>query len=221
VPLKTDRKSFSAVLSRSGNQPHWVTIRIPFDVVKLWGSRGTLRVKGDINGFPFRTSLLPSGDGYHFMIVNKRMQKGGRAAPGTEARFQMEPDIEKRVVPKAPEMDRVLRQSKRLQKFYESLSPSTRNDIARYVSEGKRKETRERRADQLAVRLMETMEAEIELPPGIRQLMMRNPPAEEGWERMPRSHRRMHLLGIFYYRNFDARLRRIEKTVEEMKKYAR
>jgi uncharacterized protein YdeI (YjbR/CyaY-like superfamily) len=178
-------------------------------------------VKGDINGVPFRTTLLPSGDGRHFMIVNKQMQKVGRTAPGEEARFQMEPDLEKRVVPKAPEVDRVLRQSKPLHRFYQSLSPSTRNDIARYVSEGKQKETRERRAEQLAVRLMETMEAEIELPPMIRQVMMRNPPAEQGWRRMPPSHRRMHLLGIFYYRNFDARMRRIEKTVEEMKKFAK
>jgi uncharacterized protein YdeI (YjbR/CyaY-like superfamily) len=221
VPLKAVRKSFSAVLTRSGNPLHWVIIRIPFDAVKAWGVRGQLRVKGDINGYPFRTSLFPSGDGHHFMIVNKQMQKGGRAAPGIEARFQMEPDMEKRPVPTAPEIDRVLRQSKRLQEFYQSLSPSAKNDIARFVSEGKQKETRQRRADQLAMRLTETMEAEIELPPLIRQVMMRNPPAEQGWHRMPRSHRRMHLLGIFYYRNFDARLRRIEKAVEEMKKYAK
>jgi len=221
VPLKTVRRSFSAVLTRSGDLLRWVIIRIPFDVAKVWGTRGQLRVKGEINGFAFHTSLLPSGEGHHFMIVNKQMQKGGRTAPGAEAQFRLEPDMEKRVVPRAPEVERVLRQSKRLQKFYQSLSPSARNDIARFVSEGKQKETRERRADQLAVRLMETMEAEIELPPMIRQVMMRNPPAEEGWQLMPHSHRRMHLLGIFYYRNFDARLRRIEKAVEEMKKYAK
>jgi uncharacterized protein YdeI (YjbR/CyaY-like superfamily) len=95
-----------------------------------------------------------------------------------------------------------------------------RNDIARFVSEPKQQTTRTRRADHLAQRLMETMEAEIELPPMIRQAMARNPVAKRGWEKMPRSHRRMHLLGIFYYRNLDSRLRRIEKAIAEMVEYA-
>jgi uncharacterized protein YdeI (YjbR/CyaY-like superfamily) len=154
------------------------------------------------------------------MIVNKQMQKGGKVSAGMEARFRMEPDTEKRIVPLVPEIDRVLRQSKRLQKFYQSLTPSARNEIARFVSGGKHPSTRIRRADQLAVRLMETMEAEIELPPMIRQVMARNPLAERGWEKMSRLHRRMHLLGIFYYRNLDSRLRRIEKAVAEMMEYA-
>jgi uncharacterized protein YdeI (YjbR/CyaY-like superfamily) len=220
MSLKINAKSFSAVLTRSGNSLNWVVIDIPFDVARIWGVRGQLRVKGDINGFAFRTSLFPSGTGRHFMIVNKKMQKGARAYPGMEAHFRIEPDTEKRVVPSVPEIDRVLRQSKRLQKFYQSLSPSMRNDIARFVSEAKQQSTRLRRADQLAVRLMETMEAEVELPPMIRQAMARNPLAQRGWQRMPRSHRRMHLLSIFYYRNVDSRLRRIEKALAEMMEYA-
>jgi uncharacterized protein YdeI (YjbR/CyaY-like superfamily) len=220
MSTKSVQKSFSAVLTRSGNTLNWVVIEIPFDAARLWGVRGQLRVKGNINGFDFRTSLFPSGNGRHFMIVNKQMQKGARAYPGMEAQFRLEPDTDKRVVPSVPEIDRVLRQSKRLQKFYQSLSPSMRNDIARFVSEAKQQSTRIRRADQLAERLMETMEAEVELPPMIRHAMARNPLAERGWAKMSRSHRRMQLLGIFYYRNLDSRLRRLEKAIAEMAEYA-
>jgi uncharacterized protein YdeI (YjbR/CyaY-like superfamily) len=220
MSTKSVQKSFPAVLTRSGNTLNWIIVEIPFDSVRVWGVRGQLRVKGSINGFAFRTSLFPSGNGRHFMIVNKQMQKGARAYPGMEAQFRMEPDTDKRVVPIVPEIELVLRQSKRLQKFYQSLSPSMRKDIARFVSEAKQQSTRVRRADQLAERLMETMEAEVELPPMIRQAMARNPLAERGWAKMPRSHRRMHLLGIFYYRNLDSRLRRIEKAIAEMAEYA-
>src|SRR5262245_12705131 len=114
MAAKSVQKSFSAVLTRSGNTLNWVVVEIPFDAAHLWGVRGQIRVKGDINGFAFRTSLFPSGTGRHFMIVNKQMQKGARAYPGMEAQFQLEPDTEKRVVPVVPEIDRVLRQSKRL-----------------------------------------------------------------------------------------------------------
>jgi len=220
MKAKRIKKTFSAVLTRSGNQLNWVVIRIPFDTIKTWGVRGSLRVKGEINGHPFASSLFPTGDGHHFMIVNKQMQKGGRVQAGMDARFTMEPDTTERKTPVAPELDRALRQSRRLQKFYESMSPSTRTDLARFIASAKSPETRRRRAEQFAERLLETMDAEVELPPMIRQYMARDPRAAEGWKAMPPSHRRMHLLGIFYYRNMDARLRRIEKAVGEMVAYA-
>lgn len=137
-----------------------------------------------------------------------------------EASFRIEPDLEKRATPAVPELDRVLRESKRLRKFYESLTPYTKSEIARSIAGAKQEVTRLQRAQRLAERLMETMEAEIELPPTIRQRMMRNPKAAEGWKRMPPSHRRMQLLSIFYYRNPESRLRRIDKAVEEMIDYA-
>lgn len=199
---------------------NWVVIRLPFDAQKVWGTRGQIRVKGTINDFAFRTSLFPTGDGHHYMIVNKQMQKGGRVQPGMEARFQMEPDPDERILPVSPELERALKESKRLQKYYLSLTPSTRVEIVRFIAGAKQIETRRRRAEQCAERLMETMEAEFELPPLIRQALARNPQAAEGWKRMPPSHRRMHLLGIFYYRNLEARQRRIEKAIGEMIEYA-
>jgi uncharacterized protein YdeI (YjbR/CyaY-like superfamily) len=154
------------------------------------------------------------------MIVNKQMQKGGSVRPGMEAHFRLEPDLEVRAVPASPELEQALKESRRLQKFYQGLTPSMRTEIVRWIAGAKQRETRTRRAEQCAERLMETMEAEIELPPIIRHAFSRNPQAAEGWKRMPPSHRRMHLLGIFYYRNFESRLRRIEKAMVEMIEYS-
>jgi uncharacterized protein YdeI (YjbR/CyaY-like superfamily) len=220
MPARPISRTFPAVLTRSGNSLNWVVIRLPFDAQKVWGTRGQIRVKGDINRFSFRSTLFPTGDGHHYMIVNKQMQKGGGVRPGMEAQFRMEPDPQKREVPVSPELEKALNESKKLQKFYEGLTPSARAEIVRWIAAAKQKETRSRRAEQCAERLMETMEAEIELPPIIRQALARNPRAAEGWSRMPPSHRRTHLLGIFYYRNLESRLRRIEKALAEMIEYA-
>jgi uncharacterized protein YdeI (YjbR/CyaY-like superfamily) len=114
------------------------------------------------------------------------------------------------------ELLRELRQSKRLQKYHDALNASTRNDIARWVSEGKQSETRRRRAQQLAERLMLTMEAERELPPVMQVALQQNPMARTGWERMSASCRRAHLLAIFYYRDPESRARRVAKAVEAM-----
>jgi uncharacterized protein YdeI (YjbR/CyaY-like superfamily) len=133
-----------------------------------------------------------------------------------QAQFRLEPDSEKRTAPSCPELERALRSSKRLQKFFQSLTPSTRDYLVRFVAQARHAETRRRRAEQMTEQLMETMEAEIELPPVIRQVFARHPRAAERWEHLSPSHRRSHLLGIFHYKNPESRLRRIEKAVAEL-----
>ena len=81
------RKSFKATLERLRSNLGWVVIRIPFNVQKIWGTRGMFRVKGEINGFAFRTSLFPTRKGEHFLLVNKKMQAGAHATEGTTAEF--------------------------------------------------------------------------------------------------------------------------------------
>ena len=213
-------KKFEALLERSGDRLNWTIVRIPFDAAKLWGKRGQLRVKGEINGFAFSSSLFPTGHGSHILMVNKKMQAGGKAPPGSKARFVLGPDITPREFKMPKELLDILRQSKQLQKYFDSLNYSTRRYIALWVQEGKHAETRSRRAEQLGERLLETMEAERELPPLIQLALNRNPKARHGWELMSRTHRRSHLLGIFYYRNPESRARRLAKAVEEMVAYS-
>ena len=206
----------------------WVIIRVPLDVHRVWGKRGQLKVKGELRpagskatGFAFRTSLFPTGKGAHFMMVNKQMQSGAGVRAGMTAHFRMEPDTEERVVREPAELVRALQQSKRLEKYYNSLNYSTRREIAKWIGQAKQAETRQRRAEQMAVRLMETMEAERgDLPPVLRLALERNPQARAGWERMPPSHRRAQLFGITHYRNPESRARRVEKSVAMMVEYA-
>ena len=213
-------KTFEAVLERSGDRLNWTIIRIPFDACKLWGKRGQLRVKGEINGFEFRSALFPTGQGTHVLMVNKKMQAGGKVMPGAKARFRMEPDGTPREIKTPGELQSIFRQSKQLKKFYDSFNFSMRRYIAAMVAEGKHAETRRRRAEQLAEWMMEAMEAERELPPLIQVAFQRNPKAHAGWKLMSARHRRFHLLGIFYSRNPASRVRRLAKAVDEMVKYA-
>src|SRR6476646_10560637 len=85
-------KTFEAVLERTPDRLRWVIARIPFDAAKLWGKRGQIRIQGEINGFAFSTTLFPTGEGRHLLIVNKKMQTGGKTAPGLAAKFRLQPD---------------------------------------------------------------------------------------------------------------------------------
>jgi uncharacterized protein YdeI (YjbR/CyaY-like superfamily) len=214
-------KTFRATLDRGKNNLNWVIVRIPFDAAKLWGSRGQIKVKGDINGFEFRTSLFPDGDGRHVMLVNRRMQNAAEVTVGMEAKFRLEPDTAPRVAQVPAEFEGFLREDPGLRRWFGALSYSTRRYIGDWILEVKSPEARVRRATQLAERLIATMEAERELPPLIKRAFANDPIAEQGWVRMPASHRRRHLMAIFYYRDPRSRARRIAKTLEECRKFAR
>lgn len=217
---KPKEKTFDAVLERDASNLGWTILRVPFDVAQLWGKRGQLRVSGEINGFAFRTALFPTRLGRHMMLVNKKMQKGANTRAGMKARVRLQPDTAPRPVVLPEELLALLGQSQKLKRFYESFNPSTRRDIARWIGGVTSSEARKRRVEQFAERLMETIEAERQLPPLIERTLAQNPLAREGWKLMPPRQRRWHLLGIFGYRSPESRARRLEKAVQEMVQYA-
>ncbi len=206
---------FEARLERMRSRLNWVIIHMPFDAAKAWGVRGQIKVKGEVNGFAFRTSLFPTREGRHILLVNKRMQKGARAAEGSVARFQIELDREERTVEIPGELKHILREDRSLRRWYDELNYSTRSDIDKWVTEPKSGEARTRRAEQIAERLLNVMEAERELPPVLQVAFARRPHAREGWDEMSPSRRRGHLFGIFYYRTPDSQARRIDKMLDD------
>src|SRR6266852_5126880 len=207
-------KSFKATLERIPSNLGWVIVRIPLDVPKVWGTRGMLKVKGEINSFAFRTSLFPTGRGYHYLLVNKRMQTGANAAPGDTAQFRLEPDTEKRIATVPAELQRILSEDRPLRRWFDQLNYSTRKWTTDLIANVKSAEARLRRAEQVAEQLLATMEAERELPPILKLAFARDPRALTGWQRMSPLHRRGQLLAIFYYRSPAARDRRIAKLLE-------
>lgn len=208
-------KRFEARLERLRSRLNWIIVRMPFDAAKAWGTRGQIRVKGEINGFAFRTSLFPTREGRHFLLVNKRMQRGARAAEGSVARLQIELDKEERRVSIPDELKGILSEDRSLRRWYDQLNYSTRNDIAKWITDPKGAAARVRRAEQIAERLLAVMDAERELPPILQVAFARHPRAREGWDSMSTSRRRGHLFGIFYYRTPDAQARRVDKMLED------
>ena len=217
---KPSAKSFRATLERIQSRLGWTIIRIPFDVAKVWGTRGQLRVKGEINGFAFRTSLFPARGGGHILLVNKRMQKGGDVRQGMSAQFRLAPDLEERVAVVPVELKRFFKEDAYLRRWFEKLNYSIRNEIGKWIMQVKSPEARARRAEQMAERLLATMEAERDLPPALQLAFARDGRALQGWQRMSPSRRRGQLLAIFYYRSPEARARRIDKVVQEAAVFA-
>jgi uncharacterized protein YdeI (YjbR/CyaY-like superfamily) len=102
-------------------------------------------VRGTINGFPFRTSLLPQGDGTHEMAVNKEMLKGAGAAAGETVTTVIELDTAARTVEVPDDMNQVLMESKTLKPVFDALAYSRRKEFVDWIAQAKRPETRSKR----------------------------------------------------------------------------
>jgi hypothetical protein len=157
-------RKFQATLERMRSRLNWTIIRVPFDAATVYGMRGQINVKGEINGFAFRTCLFPTRDGGHILLVNKKMQKAAGVRPGAVAEFRLQHDTEKRVSGMPEQLKRLISSDRSLIRWCDGLNQSTRNDIAKWVGLPKSEAARSRRAEQLAERLMAVRDAEQELP---------------------------------------------------------
>jgi len=218
----TVAKRFRAVLEPLGDELRWVVARVPFDVKTAWKTMVRLRVKVEVGGEVFRTSLFAdSGRGGHFVLVNKAMQKAAGAGPGAMVEFAIAPDLEEREAVMPLELAKIFKGEKRLAKWFEGLGVARRYEIGKWINGVKSTEARRRRAEQIAEWLMLAMEGEKELPPVLEVAFRRVPAARVGWEAMTAAQRRAHLLGVFHYRGVEARQKRVAKVVEDAVRVAR
>jgi uncharacterized protein YdeI (YjbR/CyaY-like superfamily) len=199
----------------------WVIARLPFDIDEAWKKMVRLRVKVEVGGEVFRTSLFADANrGGHFVLVNKKMQRAAGAKVGAMVDFVVAPDLEERTPPVPPELAKLLKTEKKLAKWYQVLSEPRRWEIAKWIDGVKSTEARQRRAEQIAERLMLTMEGEKELPPVLEVAFRRVPAARKGWEGMTKAQRRSNLMAVFYYQSPEAREKRVRKVVEDCLKVA-
>jgi uncharacterized protein YdeI (YjbR/CyaY-like superfamily) len=125
------------------------------------------------------------------------------------------------VVETPPELTRALKGDRRLPKWFAGLSGTCRKEVGDWVTQPKSAASREKRAEQMAARLLLALEGETETPPILQAAFQRQPLARKGWEAMTPLQRRRQLLFVFYCETVEARERRAARAVEEALRVAR
>jgi hypothetical protein len=116
----------------------------PVDVPEFFGTRARVPIRGTINGYPFRSSLMPMG-GCHMMPVNSTLCKGAGVKPGDTVDVVMERDEEERTIDAPLLLKKALAKNKTAQANWEKLSFTHKKEMAICIAGAKQEETRKRR----------------------------------------------------------------------------
>ena len=120
------------------------TLKPPFDVVAVFERKGRVPVKGTINEFPFRSSLMNMGDG-HMMVVNAQLRAGAKCKAGDTVAVLMELDEDKRTVARPANLMKIIDCDPKAREFWPKLSFTHQKEYVREIEGAKRIETRDKR----------------------------------------------------------------------------
>jgi hypothetical protein len=145
-------KFTTKLIGQAGSQVAGLTP--PFDVVAVFGRKGRVPVKGTIDGFPFRSSLMNMGEG-HMMAVNAELRAGAKCKAGDSVSVVMELDKEVRTVEVPAYLRKIINSDPKAKESWPKLSFTHQKEYVREIDTAKRPETREKRIAEMMEALRE------------------------------------------------------------------
>lgn len=137
---------FTARIGITGINPF---VSVPEDIRRALGGSGTIPVKGTVNGFAFRSTLVPVRKGPYRLYVNMGMRKGSGAGTGDTVEIVLEPDPAPRPETVPGPLEQALDLNPGARAAWDALVPSRRREILRYLNSLKGREALARNVEKV------------------------------------------------------------------------
>jgi hypothetical protein len=118
---------------------------VPFNVQEEYGSKARVFVKGTIDGFPYRSSIAPMGNGKHAMLLNKVMRNAIGKSYGDTVKVVMERDDAKRIIEIPEDFKKALDLNPVVKNIFDTYAYTHRREFVNWITSAKKPETRQRR----------------------------------------------------------------------------
>jgi hypothetical protein len=143
---------FTGLLEKMSGRFGWTFVDFPHSVQKLFGKKGTVRVKGTVNGVPMDRALMPTARGVHVIVLGGELRKKAKVKAGDKAVFEvwLNPKPEELQLPE--ELSETLDFLPDFKQGWESMSLGRRRNILIWINQGKTTPTRAKRVAELLKR---------------------------------------------------------------------
>jgi len=149
MPSSSKKQIFTVRLIGRGPNGAWTHMDVPFSVEEAFGTKARVAVCGTVNGFPFRTSLMPRGQGVFYMAFTKAMQDATKSGVGDTVSVVMEQDTAPRTVTVPADLRKALAKPPAQTKVFTALSYSHQKEYVDWVEQAKKPETRANRIEKV------------------------------------------------------------------------
>ncbi|WP_435355586.1 DUF1905 domain-containing protein [Emticicia sp. SJ17W-69] len=131
----------------------WHYIDFPENAYEVFGRRNFVKVKGFINGKPFKSNLFPKGNALHAITIPLKLQKELGVKLNDEITVSIEEDFEVVIVPMPVELQEALDFDEEMAELFFKQSKSVQKFQKIWINDGKQIETRINRVVALSEKL--------------------------------------------------------------------
>ncbi|MEQ4484751.1 YdeI/OmpD-associated family protein [Cohnella silvisoli] len=136
-----ESRTFKGPLLRPPGVGTWIYVDVPFDAESIFGSKGQVRVRGTVNGAVFRSTLMPRGDGTHYLVVGGELREAAGVSVGDEVMVNLSADTDERIVEAPDDLQAELAVHEAANRFWAALAYSYRKEYVNWIEDAKREAT--------------------------------------------------------------------------------